>query len=493
MKQLITLITVLCSALPSFAQTLSLDSCRAMAMRNNRQLAIGKVKKDIAYNVRKAARTKYLPKVTALGGYELMSKEISLLNNTQKSFLENLGTNAISSITTPIMQELQGLVQKGMISQEGAAQIQQAIAENTSGVATAGNTIGEKVKDAFRTDTRQIFAGSVMLTQPLYMGGAITALNRMADLQEKLAANHLDQQSNETIYNIDHTYWLVVSLRHKYQLAKSFNKLVSKLNDDVQNMINEGVATRADGLKVAVKVNESEMALTQAENGISLAKMLLCQECGIPLDSEITLEDENTQNLAFVNDEYIIDTETAISNRPETKMLENAVDLTRQATKLVRAAYLPQVALTGGYMISNPNLYNGFEKKFSGIWNVGIIARVPVWNWFESTYKIRASKAATTMVEYELVEVKEKMELQIQQAKYKVSEANKRLAMADKNIKSAEENLRCADIGFKEGVISSTDVIGAQTAWYQAQSQKIDAEIEVRMTQLNLKKALGKM
>ena len=493
MKQLITLISVLCAVLPSTAQTLSLDSCRAMALRNNKQLAMGRVEKDIAYNIRKSARTKYLPRITALGGYELMSKEISLLNNAQKSFFENLGTNAIGSLTAPLAEDLTSMVQEGIISPETAQKISQEIAQGTSGIASYGNGIGEKIKDAFRTDTRQIFAGSVTLTQPIFMGGAITAMNRMADIQERLAANHLDQQTDEMIYNVDHTYWLVVSLRNKYKLAQSFNKLVTKLNDDVQKMIREGVATRADGLKVAVKVNESEMALTQAENGISLAKMLLCQECGLPLDSDIVLEDENSDNLAIVSNEVNIDTETAISNRPETRMLEDAVSLSREATNLVRAAFLPQVALTGGYLITNPNLYNGFEKKFSGIWNVGIIARIPVWNWFESTYKIRASKATTVLAEYKLTETKEKMELQIQQAKFKVSEANKRLTMADKNIKSAEENLRCADIGFKEGVISSTDVIGAQTAWYQAHSQKIDAEIEVRMCQLNLKKSLGEM
>ena len=63
--------------------------------------------------------------------------------------------------------------------------------------------------------------------------------------------------------------------------------------------------------------------------------------------------------------------------------------------------------------------------------------------------------------------------------------------MANENIKSAEENLRCANLGFSEGVMESTDVMAAQTAWQQAQSQKIDAEVEVKLAQVNLNKALG--
>lgn len=48
-------------------------------------------------------------------------------------------------------------------------------------------------------------------------------------------------------------------------------------------MITEGVATKADGLSVKVKVNEAEMKLTQIDNGLSLSKMVLCQLCGLPL------------------------------------------------------------------------------------------------------------------------------------------------------------------------------------------------------------------
>jgi len=81
--------------------------------------------------------------------------------------------------------------------------------------------------------------------------------------------------------------------------------------------------------------------------------------------------------------------------------------------------------------------------------------------------------------------------LQVNQSSFKVNEANKKLAMANKNTERADENLRCATLGFKEGVIPTSNVLEAQTAWFQAESQKIDAEIDVKLTQVYLKKALG--
>ena len=183
--------------------------------------------------------------------------------------------------------------------------------------------------------------------------------------------------------------------------------------------------------------------------------------------------------------------ESALENRPELMMLQNAVDLSKQTTRLVRAAFLPQVLLSGGYSMTNPNLYNGFERKFAGVWNVGVVVRVPVWNWFEGEYKVKASKATTCIAQLELNEIREKVELQVNQSRFKTIEASRKLQMATINVDKANENLRCANLGFKEGVIPSTDVMEAQTAWLQAQSQKIDAEIDLKLSQVNLKKALG--
>lgn len=493
MKKILCVLSLLAlSSIPMCAQQiLSLDSCRAMALRNNKQLNASKLKQEAALNARKAVRTKYLPKVDILGGYEYFSKEVSLLNNDQKSALTNVGSNVMGTLGQNATATLRGLVEKGVIAPETALELGGLFSQFSAPIAQGMNAFGESVVDAFRTDTRNIFAGSVIVRQPIYMGGAIIAANKMADITEDMARNEYEGKIQSTIYQIDETYWLVVSLKQKKALAESFRDVVKSLDSDVHKLIDQGLATRADGLKVDVKVNEAEMALTMVEDGLSLAKMLLCQLCGLPVDSEILLADENTESLSLGVDTADFDDVNPEANRSELKLLQNAVDLSRQGTKLVRAAYLPHVALTGGYVISNPNLLNGFEKKFSGMWNVGVTLQVPVWNWLEGVYKVRAGKAATSIAQVELSDASEKINLQVTQCRYKVKEANKRLSMATKNLANAEENLRCANVGFREGVMQSTEVMAAQTAWQQAKSQKIDAEIDVKLSQVNLRKALG--
>ena len=480
-----------CAANVQAQQRLSLDSCRAMALRNNKTLSASRLQLDMAHYKVKAAKTKYLPHVSALGGYELTSREISLLSDDQKASLSSAGTHATGALHSDLSSALSGLAQQGAISPELANGLGNLFGQVGSKLGSVVDGVGQKVVDALHTDTRQIYTVSVMLTQPIYMGGGIIAANRMAKIGEEMAANNIEATTQSTLHSIDQTYWLVVSVHHKKQLAESYLEVVKKLDNDVQKMIAEGVATRADGLKVAVKVNEAEMSLTQAENGLALSKMLLCQLCGLPVENDVHLEDEESADLVATANVENTDNSVAMENRPELKLLDNALDLSRQTTKLVRAAFLPQVILTGGYMASNPNLFNGFERKLSGVWNVGVVVRVPLWNWMEGTYKVRASKIASSIVQLERDEISEKIELQVSQCKFKVNEANRRLSLARKNVENAEENLRCANVGFKEGVLQTTDVMAAQTAWLQAQSQKIDAEIDVRLSQVNLKKALG--
>ena len=119
------------------------------------------------------------------------------------------------------------------------------------------------------------------------------------------------------------------------------------------------------------------------------------------------------------------------------------------------------------------------------------MVRVPLWNWMEGSYKVRAGRIATRIAEMEREDLGEKIDLQISQCQFKLKEASRKLQMATINVDKANENLRCANVGFKEGVLQTTDVMEEQTAWMQAQSQKIDAEVDVRLSQVNLRKALG--
>ena len=484
MKRFLSLILLAGITINGFSQRiLSLDSCRNLAIQNNKELRIAQEKINAAHYNKKAAFTNYLPKFDIMATYMRTQKEISLLSDEQKNSISNIGTAtgaqlqqqfqqiaAANPMLIPLLEPLQGMI---------------------PGLTAGLNGVGQGLVDAFRTDTRNMFAGAATLTQPLFMGGKIIAYNKITKYAEQLAQMQHATGMEDLILNTDKAYWQVVSLVNKKKLAESYLELLETLDSDIDKMIAEGVATKADGLSVKVKRNEAEVTLMKVENGLSLSKMVLCQICGLPLDTEISLADENMENLTLPNLYTESNVNTALANRHELKSLELASQIYRQKVNVVRSEFLPTLALTANYAVTNPSLVNGFENKFRGFWAAGVVLKIPVFHWGEGIYKVRAAKAEANIARYQLEDVKEKVELQVTQSSYKVNEATKQLHMAEQNMDKAEENLRFATLGFKEGVIPTSNVLEAQTAWLSAQSGKIDAQIDMKMSELYLLKSMG--
>lgn len=447
-----------------------LDSLRARAVSNNKSLLMAEQKKVAASYTHKSAKTNYLPKVSATGAYMYTSREMSLLSDEQKHTLSNIGTGLSAMVPdlAPMSSQL--------------------------------NSAGQGLVDALHTDTRNAGIVAVTLTQPIYMGGKIRAYNKITEYAEQASGTIYDKTLQDIIVDVDEAYWNLVALHSKKKLAEGYKTLVEKLESDVEQLVKEGMATKADLLSVKVKVNEAGVTLIQVNNGIELSRMNLCRICGIDMDEPIDVEDnmDNKTSIADFDDnvdmsnqsaDYMV--QQAEGNRKELQALELQNKIYDEKIKLARAEYLPKVALMGGYLASNPSVFNSFERKMKGLWNVGITLNVPILTWGDRSYKVKAAKAEACMHRYETEEVKEKIELQVNQCRQKLQESQERYQTTLRSVDEAEENLRYANHGMKEGVITLSNVMEAQTAWLKAKSEWVNAQVDVRLANLYLKKAIG--
>ncbi len=447
-----------------------LDSLRARAVSNNKSLLMAEQKKVAACYTHKSAKTNYLPKVSATGAYMYTSRELSLLSDEQKHTLSNIGTSLSAMVPdlAPMSSQL--------------------------------NSAGQGLVDALHTDTRNAGIVAVTLTQPIYMGGKIRAYNKITEYAEQASGTIYDKTLQDIIVDVDEAYWNLVALHSKKKLAEGYKTLVEKLESDVEQLVKEGMATKADLLSVKVKVNEAGVTLIQVNNGIELSRMNLCRICGLDMDEPIDVEDnmDNKTSIADFDDKVDMSNQSADymvqqaeGNRKELQALELQNKIYDEKTKLARAEYLPKVALMGGYLASNPSVFNSFERKMKGMWNVGITLNVPILTWGDRSYKVKAAKAEACMHRYETEEVKEKIELQVNQCRQKLQESQKRYQTTLRSVDEAEENLRYANHGMKEGVITLSNVMEAQTAWLKAKSEWVNAQVDVRLANLYLKKAIG--
>ncbi len=488
----------------SIGNVLTLDSCRAMALKHNKEIQMANLRSEKAGYQHKAALSNYLPKIDFIGTYQRTSKSISLLSDEQKANLSGLGTNMASSLQQGIaesgaaqtMQQLAGQIiaanpDLAPLVQQGSQAASQYVGQFTQQAAQSLNATGQSIVDALDTESRNMGVMSVMFTQPLYMGGKIRAYDKITHYAEQLSGEKLRLEEQELILDVDKAYWQVVSLTNKRNLAQSYRDMLQHLDEDVNKMIQEGVATKANELTVSVKLNEAEMTLMRIDDGLVLSRMLLAQLCGMELDETPVLADEKLDGIATKIADVESDASVAESNRPELQQLEIAKDIYKEKINIERSAFLPNLALTGGYMSTYPALTNGFETRFRGMWNVGVSLKVPIWAWGEGINKVKAAKTDAALAALQYEEAREKINLQVKQTAFAVNEANRKLQYADRNLEKAEENLRVAKIGFAEGMIPTSDLLAAQTAWVSAQSDKIDSQIDIMLTRAAYTKALG--
>ncbi|MDB9027968.1 TolC family protein [Parabacteroides distasonis] len=457
MKRTILLLAFVVTVSCMHAQRmLTLEECRNLAIQNNKELQISGEKIKMADNEKKAAFTKYFPQLSANGAYMWNQKDINLLD--------------MGALSSSLSSSLGGLAQLPMIQH-----------------------LMSGVNDMQHLDVQNIWVGNVSLVQPVFMGGKIVNYNQITKFAKQLAESMNNLQLQDLIYKTDETYWQVISLVNKKKLADAYVDLLRKMDSDVTAMIYEGVTTEADGLSVKVKLNEAEMAQTKVENGLALTRMLLAQICGLSLEEDLSLADEKLDNFPVETTQASADLNEAFMNRNELRSLDLATKIYKRKERIALAEMLPNVALAANYFVTNPNVFNGFKNDFAGMFNVGVMVKVPLSGWWEGTYRRNSAKAETRIKTLEWQDAREKIELQVNQSVYKVNEAGKKLIASSRNMENAEENLRRANFGFEEGVIPALNLMEAQTAWVSARSSLIDAQIEVKLTEVYLSKALGKL
>ena len=527
MKKEALILALLLPVLPLTAQPqrLTLDDCREMALKADKDLQQARTRIEMAGYDRKIALANYFPTVSAKGAYLYNNRDIALVDEYQSSMLQSAGSimqgvmegaaasmeeqisGAMSQAMTGTMTQLMTAIQTnpalaqeymsspmwqtvlGMLQKmDPSSLIQLQLPDISEPV----NAIGADIDKALHPDLHNIWMGAVTVQQPVFVGGKILYSNKMAALGKDLAQSKYDMEEAQVVLDVEQAYWQIISIAGKKRLSESYAELLHTLESDVNASVEAGVMTESDALQIQVKANEADMLRTKATNGLTLAKMLLCQRIGLPLDSDIELADEHLDMVPLPERTRDKSLDDIYADRPETRSLELASRIYDAKAKVIRADGLPKVALTANWLVSNPNPFNGIQNTWNGgMLSTGVMVNIPLFHGLENANKYRKAKAEASLYRTQLEDAKEKIELQVTRERKAYGEALEKLSMAQANLASAEENLRTATIGFEAGVISTSTVLSAQTAWLSAHSDCLDAGTELQMAAAALRKAEG--
>lgn len=430
-KRTIGMLFLMALLWPAVSQHLTLDSCKALALRNNVAARNADLQVEAAREVKKQAFTKYFPNVKGFaGGYYALKPLIEYTiddidNAAARQWLHNLYFEYGAAMGLP----------------------------NSISFCEKGMSVG------------------AMAVQPIFMGGQIVNGNRLAQVGVRAAELQRELSRDELLLQVESYYWQVISLQEKEQTLNQAMTFLDTLSRDVNTALDAGLVTRNDQLKVMLKQNELASNRVRLTNGMRLAKMALCQQMGIPYSDALLLVDSvmdvPASGLGDVN------VQSAVRNRREAELLDLNVQAEQLKKKMALGENLPHLMAGIGASYGNPVF-----DRFSANGLAFATLQIPITDWWEASHKLRQQQVSVQMAENQREDLMQKMVLETQQAVNKVLEAEEQVQLKRTAVQYAEVNKQTYRVNFQAGMVPVSELLEAQTLYRQAQDELIDAKIE---------------
>lgn len=405
------------------AQTLSLDSCLALARRNNAEIRISQMDIENAREVKKQVFTKYFPQANlAALGYWAVNPIVhfgleDIQSNDMRELLEALYNEV--SVSSDVQNEL-SLMKKGA-------------------------------------------SGSVTLTQPLYAGGRIATGNKLANLGVEAAELQSEMKERDILENIESTYYLVTGLQEKVATVTAALTLLDSLDRVVQSALANGLVTRSDALQLQLKRNEMLANQQQLASGIRLSKRLLCCQIGIDYSDSLCFINENPSHL------HTLTPSPSSGSRPEKRLLELSVEAEQLQKRLTLGESLPQLAIIG------TGFYGNLIKNDPSANAVGLLSlSVPLSGWWETSHKMKQHNIRITEARIKQEHYNQMMSLEEEKAYSDMLDAAMLMQSDSIALEIAQENYRLATLNYQAGVSTLSEVLEAHALLLQAQNAITD-------------------
>ena len=353
-----------------------------------------------------------------------------------------------------------------------------------------------------KLQVRGTYMAGLNITQPIYVGGKITAANRLAAIGQKVSEEQRRKTEMQLIADVDNAYYQLIAVRAKVQMLEAYARQMESLHDKVQLSVRADMATDNDLLRVDSKQSEIAYLLQKARNGEQLCQLALAHVIGTDFATPITPTDTvlsvalSTQQTELSED---------LTDRPDLALLQQQVEAKQATLKMTRSNYLPTLALVGRYsyydnlkLKGSLHTLNGTPIDISYTFNGGtpmalLSLNVPLFHWGQEFKKVKKAKLDVDNARLQLQQGERGMRLEVRQAVQNLTDGQKMVESATLSQQQADENLRVMRLRYDNQLVTMTDLLDAQSQWQQAHSNLIEAQTQLRIYETEYLRVTGRL
>lgn len=330
------------------------------------------------------------------------------------------------------------------------------------------------------------YSAEAGLVQNIYAGSAVRKQYEAARLQEAIARLGEEYTVDNIMYAADVNYWTVVANRNLYDIADRFVNIVSELFDVVGKRFTEGAISKTDVLMVQSRLKEAEVQLNTSATNYRTSLQTLNIMMGIAADTDTGLAD-SIQHISTLPLRQEVD--VALKKRPDYLMAEQDIELARVQTRLMKASYLPNLAVGIKEKWGTTLINIDGDKRFSTIAFANL--NIPVFYWGKRRQDVRVSEVQEQMKELERSKLSDQISLELNNAWVNLTESLKKVAIVSSSLDIAHDNLVLNTFSYNEGKLPVIDVLSAQVTWLQAYTNVVSAYYQYKVALAEYERALS--
>ncbi len=324
-------------------------------------------------------------------------------------------------------------------------------------------------------------------TMPIYNQNIIKGL-QIAKLNEKLQNENFMLTKVQIRDEIQITYFNTLLKKKKKKVAEKSIANAERNLLFIKSQFEQGLVKASDTLTVHINVESMKAGLLRTENAIKQSKNLLKYLVGLPIETNIQL----TDGLSFkemMEERKSID----FMLRPEFRINKLNADIAKKQISMERSRYLPDLQFISQYQIlTQANDFQFRDYKYPQAFFVGIQLNVPIFDGFRTNSKVQFAKAQLRQTEIQQTDLKNKINLEVQNAIDNLNEAKANYELQSNLIKSTQQNLDLVTDRWKQGLVRFIEVSEAELELIKAQITQTGALHQYKLAQIAYQRASGK-
>lgn len=329
-------------------------------------------------------------------------------------------------------------------------------------------------------------------TQPLFTGFKLLSSRSAAKYNLQASESDYSKEQNEVAFNIYNAYWNYYKAEEvRNVIAQTLQQIENHLRD-TRNFYEQGLVSNNDLLKLEVQYSNTQLMLIEAENNLKIAKIAFNKELGIDLDAQTKVA-ATEKSMSLVNYDLSEIINEAINNRYELKSLAYRVEGSKEGITAAQSSLFPSVYLSGNYYYSNPNpRFQPAKDEFNYNWDVGVTLSWDVWNWGLTSSQVSQAEQTKIQLETNYDQLKENIRMEVHSNYLNLLKTGEKVKVNKIALEQASENYRITAEKYNLQLVSSTDLIDAETLKLQAETNLKAAEVDYQISKVRLEKSLGR-